>query len=311
LPPPAITGPDVEPLLSWRVALLPYLGEKDLFRQFKLNERWDSVHNKKLLERMPAVYAREGENKKTFNTALRVFTVPGTPFEGRQGLPLSDITDGLPGTLLIAQTKEEVPWTKPEELSYDPKQPLSVVVEQGLFADGSVRLLLTNADPHIRQGIITRNGGEKIDLARLPVALPAVFLNGAAWQIVRLARNSADRYHWGLRLAEKATRLNPKNGDMMNTLGVAQYRAGRYSEALATLTRSRQMSAGLGNSDLPADLSFLALTEERLGHHAQAVTYLGRLREELKKPANARNTEGRDFLREAEALIEGGTPKKP
>jgi hypothetical protein len=310
LPAPAITGPDGEPLLSWRVALLPYLGEKELYAQFKLNERWDSEHNKKLLERMPAVYARQGAKKNTFNTGMRVYTGLGTPFEGRQGVSLSEITDGLPSTLLIALTNVEVPWTKPEELPYDPKQPVRVSVERGLFADGSVRVL-ANADPLTRQGIITRNGGEKIDLARLPVAQPGNFLNDAAWAIVRAAQNSADRYHWGLRLAEKAAGLNPKNGSILNTLGVAQYRAGRYPDALATLTRSQQMNAGPANAARVADLAFLALTEERLGHHAQAVAYLGRLRDELKKPAHARNTEGQDFLREAEALIEGGANKKP
>ncbi len=310
LPPSAINGPDGEPLLSWRVALLPYLGEKDLYTQFKLNERWDSVHNKKLLERMPSVYV-QGANETTSSTGLRVFTGPGTPFEGREGVPLSDIPDGLRSTLLIAQTKEEVPWTKPEELSYDPKQPLRVTVEEGLFADGSVRLLLAKANSLTRQGIITRNGGEKIDLAWLPAASPEVFLNSRAWEIVRAAQNSADRYHWGLRQAEKAVHLHPKNGYILNTLGVAQYRVGRYSDALATLTRSQQMSAAQGNSELPADLAFLAMAEERLGHHAQAVAYLGRLREALKKPAHARNSEGRGFLREAEAIIEGGANKKP
>jgi hypothetical protein len=311
LPPPAITGAKGEPLLSWRVALLPYLGEKDLYTRFKLDEPWDSVHNKKLLERMPAVYAREDAKKKTSSTGLRVYTGPGTPFEGREGVPLSDITDGLPSTLLIVQANEQVPWTKPEELSYDPKQPLRVAVEQGLFADGSVRFLFANTDAKTRQGIITRNGGEKIDLAGLPVAQSAIFLNDAAWQIVRGTQNSADRYQWGVRLAEKAARLSPKNGDMINTLGVSQYRAGRYADALATLTRSQQMNAGPDSASHVADLAFLAMTEERLGHHSQAVTYLGRLREELKKPAHAKNTEDRDFLREAEALIEGGANKKP
>jgi serine/threonine protein kinase len=311
LPPPAITGPNGEPLLSWRVALLPYLGEKDLYTQFKLDEPWDSVHNKKLLERMPEVFARDGANKKTSTTGLRVYGGPGTAFEGQQGVRLSDITDGLSSTLLIAQTNEEVPWTKPKELSFDPKQPLRIAVEQGLFADGSVRFLFANTDPQTRQGIITRNGAEKIDLAGLPVAQSARVLNDAAWQIVRGTQSSAERYRWGLRLAEKATRLSPKNGDMINTLGVSQYRAGRYADALATLTRSQQINAGLGNASHVADLAFLALTEERLGHHEQAVSYLGRLREELKKPKHAGEAESRGFLREAEKLIEGSANKKP
>jgi hypothetical protein len=40
-------------LLSWRVALLPYLEEMLLYNEFNLNEPWDSEHNKKLIAKMP------------------------------------------------------------------------------------------------------------------------------------------------------------------------------------------------------------------------------------------------------------------
>ena len=56
-PAPAIQGPDGKPLLSWRVAILPYLEENELYLSFKLDEPWDSPHNKPLLERMPYLYA--------------------------------------------------------------------------------------------------------------------------------------------------------------------------------------------------------------------------------------------------------------
>jgi hypothetical protein len=49
-----------EPLLSWRVAVLPQLGEEDVYRQFKLDEPWDGPHNRALLSRMPKVYAAPG-----------------------------------------------------------------------------------------------------------------------------------------------------------------------------------------------------------------------------------------------------------
>ncbi len=45
-----------KPLLSWRVHLLPYLGEAELYNEFHLDEPWDSPHNKKLIEKMPQVY---------------------------------------------------------------------------------------------------------------------------------------------------------------------------------------------------------------------------------------------------------------
>ena len=44
-----------KPLLSWRVLLLPYLEQNDLYKQFKLDEPWDSKNNRPLLEKMPKV----------------------------------------------------------------------------------------------------------------------------------------------------------------------------------------------------------------------------------------------------------------
>ncbi len=82
-PPAAITGKDGEPILSWRVAILPYLEDydgrsrDDLFKTFHLDEPWDSPHNKALLERMPAVYASAGERAQNpFATAYRGFVCP-------------------------------------------------------------------------------------------------------------------------------------------------------------------------------------------------------------------------------------------
>ena len=64
LPPAAICNKKGKPLLSWRVAILPQLGYQNLYEQFKLDEPWDSEHNKKLLEKMPKVYAPVGAKPK-------------------------------------------------------------------------------------------------------------------------------------------------------------------------------------------------------------------------------------------------------
>src|SRR5262249_21275015 len=55
--PPAAHGDrDGRPLLSWRVLVLPYLAQKPLYDQFRLDEPWDSPHNIRLLERIPPVF---------------------------------------------------------------------------------------------------------------------------------------------------------------------------------------------------------------------------------------------------------------
>jgi hypothetical protein len=75
LPPGIVYDKNGTPLYSWRVLLLPYLGEEGLYRQFKLNEAWDSPHNLELLPKIPAVYAppASGMTKVSFSTFYQVF----------------------------------------------------------------------------------------------------------------------------------------------------------------------------------------------------------------------------------------------
>src|SRR4051812_45799756 len=137
LPPPAVCGEGGRPLLSWRVSLLPYIEQKDLFDQFKLDEPWDSPHNVGLLPQMPKVYAPfDGSSPpEPHTTFYQVFVGKGTAFEGPTGLHLpGDCPDGSSDTLLIVEAGGAVTWTKPEDLPYAADRPLPKL--GGLFKDG-------------------------------------------------------------------------------------------------------------------------------------------------------------------------------
>src|SRR5262249_22126086 len=104
-------------LLSWRVQVLPHLGHKELYQQFKRDEPWDSEHNKKLLASMPDVFAPVfGPQQAPGHTFYQAFTGPGTIFEGRQGIRITDIFDGTSVTILLVEAGEAVPRTKPADL---------------------------------------------------------------------------------------------------------------------------------------------------------------------------------------------------
>ena len=138
LPAAVVYGKDGKPLLSWRVLILPYVEQKGPFERFRLDEPWDSPHNIALLPEMPSVYAPPaGKASKIppYHTVCHVFVGKDTAFEGKEGLRLSeDFPEGTGNTLLLVEAGKPVPWTKPEELVYDPDGPLPELT--CLFRDG-------------------------------------------------------------------------------------------------------------------------------------------------------------------------------
>jgi hypothetical protein len=168
LPPRAIYSKDGKALLSWRVAILPYLGEKEkaLYQEFRLDEPWDSEHNKELLDRMPAVFQSPAAQGKQTTTPYQVLVGVGAPFYDKEGLRLTQFLDGTTNTILVVETSRAVPWTKPADLPFDmngdlPK--LGGLIKDGfqaLMADGAVRYFANNTELPVLRAAITHAGGE-------------------------------------------------------------------------------------------------------------------------------------------------------
>jgi Protein of unknown function (DUF1559) len=114
--PAPIRSKDGTSLLSWRVTMLPFLGEQALYREFNLDEPWDSPHNKGLLDKMPAVFVLPGSRSGPGMTFYRSFSGPGALYDpADKGAPtLASITDGTLKTLAIVEAREAVPWTRPD-----------------------------------------------------------------------------------------------------------------------------------------------------------------------------------------------------
>ncbi|MBS0265130.1 MAG: DUF1559 domain-containing protein [Planctomycetes bacterium] len=174
-PATAIRSPEGKPLLSWRVALLPYLENADLYQEFHLNEPWDSEHNKKLIERMPAVFRTlPAKAESPHRTSYLAPVGPTLMFTGdKEGTKIASVTDGTSNTLLLVQADDEhaVTWTKPDDLVVDLKKPAANLAQHTntghlvLLADGAVAHLRAEIPQETLAALFTRNGSEVVDLS--------------------------------------------------------------------------------------------------------------------------------------------------
>ena len=55
LPPAIVRDSGGRPLYSWRVLILPYLGEEELYNEFRRDEPWDGPHNRRLIDKAPGL----------------------------------------------------------------------------------------------------------------------------------------------------------------------------------------------------------------------------------------------------------------
>jgi eukaryotic-like serine/threonine-protein kinase len=135
------------PLLSWRVHLLPLLGESKLYERFKLDEPWDSEHNQSLIAEIPVVYRSPWSEAATEGKTCFVVPVgPGTYFES---LDRRSLGSHPSRTIVVVAVNWAhcVIWTKPEDLdlrSHDALEAMRGLVPGEClvaFAKGAVQLL--------------------------------------------------------------------------------------------------------------------------------------------------------------------------
>lgn len=163
-----------KPGLSWRVAILPYIEENALYRQFRLNEPWDSEHNLKLVDRMPKLFVSPGSDLPDGYTNFQAVVSDEAIIMpvGLRGIGIRNIRDGTSNTLLLVEVDdtEATIWTKPDDYEWDKQNPAAGIGHiwpgsfQGVMADGSVHQISLSVGNDTLNALMTRGGGERVRL---------------------------------------------------------------------------------------------------------------------------------------------------
>lgn len=161
LPPPVVYDKKSGQPRSWRVELLPYLGEKALFEKYRADEAWDSPHNLELVAQIPDVYRSSFDTANPPGLAVAALVHPDGVFSPDVTVRRSDVLDGPLRTMALATVRLPIPWTRPQDIDAIGTEALSDLAwsDAGVlagFADGRVHLL-RDVSPELLRQLIVRN----------------------------------------------------------------------------------------------------------------------------------------------------------
>lgn len=164
LPPAYSVDEDGKPLHSWRVLILPYLGEGQLYDQFKLDEPWDSSHNLEVADQMPMVYGCPDGPQSASITSYVVINEPGAVFDGSTATKFSEVTDGTSNTIMLVETANSgIRWNEPRDFDFNQASALQSDHPGGAnvsLVDGSVRFVPVGFSRSELKNMTTKAGGE-------------------------------------------------------------------------------------------------------------------------------------------------------
>lgn len=146
--------------------MLPYLEQNDLYQKaggFVWQNGTYSARVPTLL--CPSDGSAPADNKYKNWLATSSYAGNWLIF-GTEGKRFADITDGTSNTIMFVEASKAVPWTKPEDILYDPAKPLpkfglpDCSYALAALCDGSVRPIAPGISERTLHSAITVSGGE-------------------------------------------------------------------------------------------------------------------------------------------------------
>lgn len=148
---------DGQPLLSWRVHILPHVDQMELYNQFHLDEPWDSEHNMTLIAKMPDLYChtdmKATDGKTVFLGIAGEGGVLGTLQKEKAGENgFGKIVDGSSNTALavVVEPSAAVIWSKPADLEADDGEKTVEMTDEN---EGGTTVGLTDGSVHVFESL--------------------------------------------------------------------------------------------------------------------------------------------------------------
>ena len=174
LPPAYVADRNGKPMHSWRVLILPYLEQQELYNAYNFAEPWNAPSNRNLASKVGPIYLRSGlESDQSQTTSFVAVVGPQTIWPGSRPSAYKDLGDGSHETLLVVEVPDgKFLWMEPKDLEFDrmsfrinDKSARGLGSRLGgarvVSADGTVRTLPDDFDPEMLRAMLTANGGER------------------------------------------------------------------------------------------------------------------------------------------------------
>jgi hypothetical protein len=172
-PPAYVADAEGRRLHSWRVLILRELGYESLYARYRLDEPWDSPHNRALIAEMPAEFSCPCDSSKApgvtnYVAIVGCQTIWPAPLSG----DFMHAESGMSSVLQVIESCDlQVPWTEPRDVTFreylrgvnpDDHPSFSSRHPGGALAatmDGEVQFVAQTMDRRIYRRIATTGGG--------------------------------------------------------------------------------------------------------------------------------------------------------
>ncbi len=178
-PPAYVADATGKPMHSWRVLILPFAEQKNLYDAYNFNEPWDGPNNHKLHSQRPPYFCCPSSHKQQpgWETNYLAVLGPNTMWPGAVATKLSDFADGVSNTLMVVEVHNSgIHWMEPRDLHVVQMPPTINAAKgtgissahlhgaQAVFADGHSQFLNDDLPPETLRRLLTIAGGEKVEV---------------------------------------------------------------------------------------------------------------------------------------------------